>query len=106
MDNSLSFCVYEYNTLDTQTEFEVHRQNVDIHYVIKGEEVIHISDDYNCLVKSEQNDCEIYKTKDIKNSFKLSNDNICIIDRNVLHSPGNSLSHCSKVKKVVFKIKI
>ena len=97
--------IFEYDTKESDGVFEAHKEYIDIHFVISGEEKILWSDKYLEKTKSYQvgGDYSLGKVANPR-AVKMEG-KLCLFEINEPHKAGVCLKEVSRVKKAVFKIK-
>ena len=97
---------------DTKNEsdclWEAHQKHLDIHFVIEGEEIIHITDISNTEETKEydtENDYALF-TAEKEQKIILKQGEFLVLYPNEVHQTAVKLTNTSSVKKIVFKIKI
>ena len=98
--------IFEYETDIVEDTFEMHKQSIDIHYVIVGTETLRVGgkeveflEEYN-----EQEDYCLCKTEN-PDKFVLMEENLCVCLVDEPHQPCGIFKRKMNVKKAVFKIK-
>ena len=98
------------NVMETETKmeniFEAHRDYIDIHYMIDGEEEIAIAPVENMEVTEQYNsesDCVLGKAKGERHRVKSGQ--YCITFPSEAHSPALAVTKPMKIKKAVFKVR-
>ena len=98
------------NVMEVETKaeniYEAHRDYIDIHCMIDGEEAIaiapveemEVTEDYN-----KENDCVIGKAKGERHIVRTGQ--YCITMPSEAHSPCLSVSSPKKIRKAVFKVR-
>lgn len=100
--------VVEYETTnDITDEFEFHKEHIDIHYLIYGEEKILFSNDikYDRLDYDNENDGGIVKTNS-DGAIQYKKGQAVIVFADTLHMAGYAVNKKEKIKKAIIKIKI
>ena len=97
----------EYETkAEKECLWESHREYVDIHYILEGEEIVSISDIAemtNTTAYDSTNDYQLFegiKQQDIV----LKKDYVLVLFPNECHQTGVQYKEVSLVKKIVFKL--
>jgi YhcH/YjgK/YiaL family protein len=107
--NNLFFFVDEYNTKNEEdTKYEAHRKYADIQYLIEGEEKIGVNKLQPSTLCTEYVD-----SKDIA-FYEMPEDNYRVANQNVFfvffpddaHRPCVKTLENSKVKKIVYKVRV
>lgn len=103
--------VFEYELSDFVLKpFESHRQYIDIHFSIKGEETLSYSNEeiFKIFKKhseyNKEDDTEFF-TSDVFQKIILNENNFVIFLCNELHIGKTNTSSSDFIKKAVFKIK-
>lgn len=107
------FSIAQYNILKKSEEcfFESHKEYIDIHIIVKGQEeieIIDIIDINNCYENSIENDYYLYikKIGIVPKKVQLNNKTMAILFFEDVHKTGISIgTKESSVLKVVIKIK-
>ena len=109
INENLFASLQSYQTLKAEEkEFEVHKDYIDLQYIVKSSERIDFAtkDSYG---KSYEIDKEgdFFLTNDIKNHSKLflNEGDFAIFFPGEFHKPGCSLENDRDMQKIVFKIK-
>ena len=104
--------VLEYQTLPfEEVKFEAHKQYIDIHYVIKGEEAIWtVNTEKLCNLDEYNTQKDIFhgsprKTSEISKVI-LSQGDLAIFYPSDAHAPKGLVVSSMVIKKIVVKIKI
>lgn len=100
--------VQTYETKD-DAKYESHRKYIDIQYMIKGEELIGVTDSENCTTCIEydsEKDLEFYDINTNEEFFELKSGQFMLFYPHDLHKP--SIKKCQRklVKKVVVKVAV
>ena len=98
--------VDEYETKE-DAHYENHHKYIDIQYMIKGKELVGVTDISNCtscIEYDEEKDLEFFTAKDEYQT--LLNDEFLIFFPQDAHKPCINFEHKNKCKKVVVKVKI
>ncbi len=93
----------------SEIKFEMHRKYIDIHYLIKGSEMIGVANSrkLGILVPyEEEKDVAFCKDGNIMSTVAMEEGDFCIIYPYEAHKPGGMYNEFCKIKKAVFKIKI
>lgn len=107
--DSLFYVVDEYTTKDEEeTKYEAHRKYADIQYLIEGEEKIGVNKLQPSTLSIKYNE-----SKDIA-FYEMAEDNYRLANKDVFfvffpsdaHRPCVKTSENSKVKKIVYKVRI
>lgn len=97
--------VFEYETKENDGVFETHKQYIDIHYAITGEEKILWGDKYMREIKPYQTDGD-YSLGEVSSPNEITlREKICVFFPNDPHKAGVIYNGKVKVKKAVFKLK-
>lgn len=97
--------VFEYETKETDGVFEMHKQYIDIHYAITGEEKIFWGEKYMQETKPYQVDGD-YSLGTLDNpTEEKSHGKIFVFLPDEPHKAGVMVSRAIKVKKAVFKVR-
>ena len=105
-DNNLYANVDEYNTKE-DANYEAHRKYIDIQYMVKGKELIGVTDLDNCITcieYDEDKDLEFFTAKDDFQTLK--NGEFLIFFPQDAHKPCINFEGKQKCKKIVVKVKI
>jgi biofilm protein TabA len=90
-----------------EIRFEMHRQYIDIHYVIEGNERIAVANGNMLKVSqpySEEKDCALCYDGQVMSIIALQAQDFCVIYPYEAHKPGGMVNDFCKIKKAVFKI--
>ena len=100
--------IQEYETKD-EAKFEAHRKYIDIQYMIKGKELVGVTDLVNCKTCIEydcERDLEFFDT-DVEFQYQeLREGEFLIFYPHDAHKPSIAFGAKSMVKKVVVKVAI
>lgn len=100
--------VVEYETKEqVETDFEVHREFYDLHYIISGEEKIKwqdIKESTPTTEYDEKGDYQLFKANESYEAILRQGEYI-IFDSNDIHKPGFAVGKTMKIRKAIFKIK-
>ena len=97
--------VFEYETKENDGVFELHKQYIDVHYAITGEETILWGESYTQETKPYQADGD-YSLGQVSNPKEVKvNGELCVFLPNEPHRAGVIYNGAVKVKKAVFKVK-
>ncbi len=99
--------VQEYDTKDKKDcKLEGHQKYIDLQFIINGVEQMGISTlkDQVAVTRNEKDDYTFYEGD--SDFIKVEAGMFTIFFPDDLHMPGIKVSHSSKVKKVVIKVKI
>ena len=108
ISDSLYANVQTYNTKD-EAPYEVHRDYIDIQYMIKGEELSGVSDYKNCLTITEYDkskDIEFLQNNSEENLYKIRTGEFFVFFPHDAHKPALKVNKNLCVKKVIVKVKI
>ena len=101
--------VDEYSTKEFG-EFEAHRKYIDIQIMLKGEEIIEVTNLENCLNSRgyiEEKDIEFFENSNGKiEKIILKENDFAILWPNDAHKPQIQIESSEKVKKIVLKIAV
>lgn len=88
-------------------EFEFHKEHIDIHYLIYGEEKIVFSNEikYDRFNYDNENDGGIVKTNS-NGAIQYKKGQAVIVFADTLHMAGYAVNKKEKIKKAIIKIKI
>lgn len=89
--------------------FESHKKNIDVQFVLEGEEIIEIDNISNLNINFEYNenmDLIKYDDSNFPSSLKLKNGDIAIFFPDDAHMPCIKVNEPSKVIKTVIKVKL
>lgn len=99
--------VCEPTTTDVTSEsvFEVHKQYIDVHYVITGEEKILVTESFDEMTHDydEKDDYALYKCSQYETKILKEGDSL-FVDTDIIHSGAHSVTAPMKIKKAIFKI--
>lgn len=87
---------------------EAHKRYIDIHYMLRGQEQVLVSDLRELDVTkaySKEDDCALYKGE-IKTACVLKDDYFVLCFPNDVHSPAIKIDQCESVKKMVIKVRV
>lgn len=109
INDNLFASLQSYQTLKAEEkEFEVHKDYIDLQYIVKSSERIDFAkkDIYGKDYEIEE-EGDFFLTNDIKNYSQLflKEGDFAIFFPGEFHKPGCSLEKTSQVQKIVFKIK-
>lgn len=109
LNENVYVSVSEYFTKDIEdSDYEAHKQYIDLQYIIAGEELIGLTREYASLKVitpyNKQKDIEFYEFKG-GDLLLATPDNYFIFFPNDVHKPCIKRSDISQVKKIVIKIK-
>ena len=97
--------IFEYDTKESDGVFEAHKEYIDIHFVIIGEEKILWSDKYLEETKPYQADGD-YSLGTVANPSAVEmEEKLCLFEIDEPHKAGVCLKEICHIKKAVFKIK-
>ena len=97
--------VFDYVTKENDGVYEAHKQYVDIHYVVEGDERVFYANDFAKITKSyDANDDYYLGTVMNEESVCLSNGKLIVFGIDEAHKAGVLLNDALHVKKAVFKI--
>ncbi len=100
--------ILQYETKDeTDCIWEAHRQYLDLHYIISGQEIIEISDIRNMSIGKYEEDKDyvhINGDYDVKLIYKSGS--LLLLNTEDAHKTAVKVNESDWVKKAVFKIKI
>ncbi|MCF7915276.1 MAG: YhcH/YjgK/YiaL family protein [Spirochaetaceae bacterium] len=108
-NEQFSVQVIDVTTKDKRdTEAEVHRKNLDIHYSISGQETIHCrvapTDHKVTTDKFAERDIGFYDTMDTEVEIPLNSGDFVVFFPGEIHRPACRKGQKSAIKKVVVKI--
>lgn len=108
VNDDVLYFVQQYETNDvSESNFETHRNYIDIQYIIKGEKRIdYASLDNLTAISGYKDDIQFWTTDGDYSSMCLTVGAYGIMYPNSAHRPGVVVSDKCKVKKLVVKIKI
>lgn len=100
--------IVEYETTTPKNRFwEAHKQYLDIHYILEGEEIIDINFLNNMKIKDYvEKDDFVSMDGDKKTSVVLQKEDFLICYPNDAHMTAIKVCESTKVKKAIFKVKI
>ncbi|MFA5341202.1 MAG: YhcH/YjgK/YiaL family protein [Clostridia bacterium] len=93
----------------SEIKFEMHKKYIDIHYLIKGNEMIGVANGRKLgtlIPYEEEKDCAFCKDGNIVSTIAMEEGDFCVIYPYEAHKPGGMYNEFCKIKKAVFKIKI
>ncbi len=88
--------------------WEAHRRYIDIHYILEGQELIHISDISGMKVSKiydAENDYELFEGEK-EHSINLKQGMLLVLSPNEVHKTSIILEGVCYLKKIVFKLKL
>lgn len=98
--------IFEYDTKESDGIFEAHKEYIDIHYAIIGNEKVLWADDYTRETKGYQKDGD-YSLGVVENANEIEpNYGCCVFLPDEPHKAGVIAQTSEKVKKAVFKIAV
>jgi len=98
--------VFEYQTKENDGVFEMHKEFIDIHYVITGQEKILWGETYTKEISSYQKEKD-FSLGTVEKPCEIDlRDKLCVFMPNEPHKPGVILESASNIKKAVFKISV
>jgi len=100
--------VQTYYTKD-DAPYEVHKDYIDIQYMIKGEELSGVAFYSDCSVEEEYNkgkDIEFLKCNKKEEFYKIKEGEFFVFFPHDAHKPAIKLSESKEVKKVIVKVKV
>ena len=110
---SHNFDTFRVNVVETETSekenavFEAHRDFLDIHFVLCGEEGIEYADVNNLTVTKEYDSAEDYMLLSGKGyRFSLKKGDFCIVFPEDAHAPCLLSGNSKHLKKAIVKIKL
>ena len=100
--------VVSFKTSSQETRnWEAHKQYVDLHYMISGEEEIQINDIANMEIGMYvENDDYLPANGNPRIFVKMYEENLCLCYPNDVHKVGIAINEMIQIKKAIFKIKI
>ncbi len=100
--------IVEYETTTEDKRFwEAHKNYLDIHFILDGEEIININFIKNMEQKQfVEKDDFLPLTGDVKTSVVLQKEDFLICYPNDAHMTAVNVCKPTKVKKAIFKVKI
>lgn len=107
-NESFSMNIFSYQSdEEVNRNWEVHKNHIDIHVLLKGQEMIGFSDDYQWNEKhyDVENDSLSFESEIISKQL-LNEKDWLIIFPNEGHKTGLSIDSPTEIKKAVFKIKV
>lgn len=99
----------EYNTKnESECLWEAHKRYLDIHVLLEGEEIIHVTDIKNMTVSKEHDNEQDYAlfTGTKEQAFELKKGDFLVLYPNEVHKTAVKLNNESTIKKIVFKIQL
>lgn len=108
-DEQFSVQVIDVTTKEKDdTQAEVHRKNLDIHYSISGREAIYCrvapTDHKVTTDKFDERDIGFYDTMDAEVEIPLSSGDFVVFFPGEIHRPACKKGQISAIKKIVVKI--
>jgi YhcH/YjgK/YiaL family protein len=100
--------IQTYNTKD-DAKYESHRKYIDIQYIVKGEELVGVTDLSNCktcISYDEIKDLEFYDINCEEEFIQIKEGQFLILYPHDAHKPSIKKDIKSEVKKVVVKVAI
>lgn len=107
VNENIRYHINEFETSFNDKDFEAHKQNIDIFYILSGCENIKITSYDKCTITKEYNeevDAQMFKGEETC-SVNLYEGMFLICFPDDIHKPGMSVSENCKIKKIVMKIK-
>ena len=100
--------VIEYQSADAQSRmWEGHRDYIDIHYMISGEEILQVSHKESMYVGEYADEDDFYPAQgNPQIQYMLKKGDMCLCVPNEIHKTGVILGESQEIMKAVFKIKI
>ena len=100
--------VLHYQSAEPESRmWEGHRDYLDIHYMISGEEIIQVSNKESMYVGDYADEDDFYPAQgEPQILYMLKKDDICLCVPNEIHKTGVALGESQEIIKAVFKIKI
>lgn len=89
--------------------FESHRKNIDVQFILEGEEIIEVDNIQNLNVNFEYDesmDLIKYDDSSFSSSIKLKKGDIAIFFPDDAHMPGIKINESKKIIKTVVKVRI
>jgi len=112
MDNGLFYILSTYNTASGLRDkpAEAHRKNIDLQYLIYGEEKAGYSDIRNPKksqqIYDEKNDIELFSRIDNESFITLKKGMYVVFFPQDVHRPGISIDGTRGVRKAIFKLPV
>ena len=107
-NNDLYANVQEYETKD-DADFETHKKYIDIQYMIRGKELVYVTNKNNCSTSIEYNeekDLEFHQCNGEEEKLLLNEGEFLVLFPQDAHKPSITYMKKEKVKKVVVKVLI
>lgn len=99
------------NVMEVETKkeniFEAHRDYIDIHYMISGEEAIELAPVESMVITDEynkENDCVLGTSRGERHIIR--NGEYCVTLPSEAHSPCLAVTTPQKIRKAVFKVRV
>lgn len=107
-DDNIFVNIVEYNTKNEEDGFwEAHKKYIDIHFMIKGREIINLNFIENLSDKGYKEDEDFLQLDGEKSVYvTLSENNFLICFEEDAHMTGIKLNESESIKKDIFKVKI
>lgn len=105
--DKLFFNLIEYETTcEEEREWEAHKKYIDVHYILKGEEIIGYEQVDLLVIKGEYNVNDDYYTLkgDLTSKVKLQSGDFMVLYPDEAHKTAIKVEETNKVRKVVFKV--
>lgn len=112
MDNGLFYILSTYNTASGLRDkpAEAHRKNIDLQYLIYGEEKAGYADIRNPKksqqIYDEKNDIELFSRIDNESFITLKKGMYVVFFPQDVHRPGISIDGTRGVRKAIFKLPV
>jgi biofilm protein TabA len=112
MDNGLFYILSTYNTASGLRDkpAEAHRKNIDLQYLIYGEEKAGYADIRNPKksqqIYDEKNDIELFSRIDNESFITLKKGMYAVFFSQDVHRPGISIDGTRGVRKAIFKLPV
>jgi biofilm protein TabA len=112
MDNGLFYILSTYNTASGLRDkpAEAHRKNIDLQYLIYGEEKAGYADIRNPKksqqIYDEKNDIELFSRIDNESFITLKKGMYAVFFPQDVHRPGISIDGTRGVRKAIFKLPV
>lgn len=108
LEDGAYFNVDEYSTKEHGLP-EVHRNYIDLQYILDGEEIIYVANISDCAGStgySQERDIEFYETSKNSRELVMKKGDWAVFYPDDAHTPQIMLNESSKVKKIVVKIPV
>ena len=107
ISDTLFVLVNEYKTSIADTDIlENHVKYIDVQVILSGEERVAVSHNYCEIIKAYDQEADYELVKANGQLFRFPENHFMIFFPGEYHRPGISIKDSTKVKKLVFKVKI